>query len=76
VAYRAQPCARRLAGTGGEVPGSAPGGPDSDYNILNMAISSAGPLQSCAQAFIATDVDDLGSWAGATRPTPAGFTHP
>jgi hypothetical protein len=80
VAYRAQPCARRLARISGEVPGSAPGGQitvsDSDDNILTMAISSADPLQSCARAFIATDVNDLGSWAGAARPAPAAFTHP
>lgn len=47
-AYRARPCARRPAGPGGDVRGSAPWradrGSDSDYNILTMAISSADPV--------------------------------
>jgi hypothetical protein len=49
---------------------------DSDYNILTMAISSADPLQSCARALVATDVNDLGSRAGAAMLAPAGFTRP
>jgi hypothetical protein len=49
---------------------------DSDHNTLTMAISSADPLQSCAQGLAATDVDDLGSWAGAAMLAPAGFTRP
>jgi hypothetical protein len=49
---------------------------DSRYNILTMAISSADPLQSCAQAFVAIDVSDLGSWAAAAMLAPAAFTCP
>jgi hypothetical protein len=49
---------------------------DSDYNILTMAISSTDPLQSCARALVATDVNDLGSRAGAAMLAPAGFTRP
>jgi hypothetical protein len=41
-----------------------------------MAISSADPVQSCAQAFAATCVNNPGSWAGTALLVPAGFTRP
>lgn len=79
-AYRGRPCARRPAGPGGDVRGSAPRradrGSDSDYNILTMAISSTDPVYSCAQAFAATCVNNPGSWAGTALLVPAGFTRP
>jgi hypothetical protein len=43
---------------------------------MTMAISSADPLLSCAQAFVATNVNDRGSRAGAAMLAPAGFTCP
>jgi hypothetical protein len=80
VAYRAQPRGSRPAGIGGRFRVLRPGGQiavsDSDYNILTITISSAGPLQSCVQAFVATDVNDLESRAGAAMLAPAGFTCP
>jgi hypothetical protein len=33
-----------------------------------------GGIPGATQAFVATDVNDLGSWASAAMPTPAAFT--